>query len=79
MTLAALNMEVGKLVEPTQSGKLGKLKVAFKAKARTLWKEDFMKGLLDHTRGEDTWDHCNCTCSLYSLKGSSWFLLMDHR
>lgn len=61
MTLAALNMEVGKLVEPTQSGKTGKLKVAFKAKARTLWKEDVMKGLLDHTRGEDTWDHCTCS------------------
>lgn len=77
MTLAALNMEVGKLVEPTQSGKSGKLEVAFKAKARTLWKEDVMKGLLDHTKGEDTWDHC--TYSLHSLKGSSWFLLMNPR
>lgn len=52
MMLAALNMEVGKLVEPTQSDQSGKLEVAFKAKARILWKEDVMKGLLDHTRGQ---------------------------
>lgn len=52
MKLAALNMEAGKLVEPMQSDKSGKLEVAFKAKARILWKEDVMKGLLDYTRGQ---------------------------
>lgn len=52
MMLAALNMKVGKLVEPTQSDQSAKLEVAFKAKARILWKEDVMKGLLDDTRGQ---------------------------
>lgn len=36
MTLATLNMEVDKLVEPTQRDKSGKLEVAFKAKTRIL-------------------------------------------
>lgn len=52
MTFAALNMEVGKMVEPTQSDQSEKLEGVFEANARNLWKEAVMKGLLDHTRGQ---------------------------
>lgn len=50
MTLAALNLEMNKLVEP-KKGK-NSMEVGFKAKARLVWKEDIMKQLLYQTRGQ---------------------------
>ncbi|MCJ1346152.1 hypothetical protein MMC31_004366, partial [Peltigera leucophlebia] len=52
MTLAALNLEMDKLVEPergTQTTGFG-----FRAKAKLVWKESIMKQLLDQTRGQMT-------------------------
>ncbi len=52
ITLAALNLEFGKLIEPKQLGKSkqGTIEMGFQAKARLVWKEDIMKQLLDHMR-----------------------------
>lgn len=52
MTLAALNLEMDKLIEPnmgTQTTGFG-----FRVKAKLVWKEDIMKQLLDQTRGQMT-------------------------
>ena len=52
MTLAALDFELEKLVEPklgTQTTGFG-----FRAKVRLVWKEDIMKQLLDQTRSQMT-------------------------
>lgn len=52
MTLAALNLELEKLVEPkigTRTTEFG-----FQAKARLVWKEAIMKQLLDQSRGQMT-------------------------
>lgn len=54
ITLTALNLEVGKLVEPKpQQGKIkeGPMEMKFCAKVKLIWKEDVMKHLLEHTRG----------------------------
>lgn len=54
ITLTALNLEVGKLVEPKpQQGKIkeGPMEMKFCAKVKVIWKEDVMKHLLEHTRG----------------------------
>lgn len=55
MTLDALNREVIKLAEPNRDGgRGGRFEMGFRAKARLVWNEDVMKGLLDHTRGQIT-------------------------
>lgn len=55
MTLDALNRGVIKLVEPNRDGGRGGIfEMGFRAKARLVWNEDVMKGLLDHTRGQIT-------------------------
>lgn len=54
ITLTALNLEVGKLVEPKQQqGKIkeGPMEMKFSAKVKLIWKEDVMRHLLEHTRG----------------------------
>lgn len=54
ITLTALNLEVGKLVESKQQqGKMkeGPMEMKFCAKVRLVWKEDVMRHLLEHTRG----------------------------
>lgn len=54
ITLTALNLEVGKLVEPKQQqGKMkeGPMEMKFSAKVKLIWKEDVMRHLLEHTRG----------------------------
>lgn len=48
ITLAALNFELDKLVEPKNGTK--PLEFGFRAKARLVWKEDIMEQLLDQTR-----------------------------
>lgn len=50
MTLAALNLELDKLVEPKKV--TNPMEIGFQAKARLVWKEDIMKQLLDQTRGQ---------------------------
>lgn len=50
LTLAALNLELDKLVEPKKG--MRPMEIGFQAKARLVWKEDIMKQLLDQTRGQ---------------------------
>ncbi|MCJ1347402.1 hypothetical protein MMC31_005627 [Peltigera leucophlebia] len=50
MTLAAINLELDKLVEPKKGA--NSMEIGFQAKARLVWKEDVMKQLLDQTRGQ---------------------------
>lgn len=50
LTLAALNIELDKLVEPKKGMKL--MEIGFQAKARLVWKEDIMIQLRDQTRGQ---------------------------
>lgn len=50
MTLAALNLELDKLVEPKKV--MNPMEIGFQAKARLVWKEDIMQQLLDQTRGQ---------------------------
>lgn len=50
MTLAALNLELDKLVEPKKV--TNPMEIGFQTKARLVWKEDIMKQLLDQTRGQ---------------------------
>lgn len=52
MTLAALNLELDKLVEPKTA--MRTTEFGFQAKARLVWKEAIMKQLLDQTRGQMT-------------------------
>lgn len=50
MTLAALNLELDKLVEPKKV--TNPMAIGFRAEARLVWKEDIMQQLLDQTRGQ---------------------------
>lgn len=50
MTLAALNLIMDKLVEPTKGTNL--MEIGFQERVRLVWKEDIMKQLLDQTRGQ---------------------------
>ena len=50
MTLAALDLELDKLVEPKKP--MNPRDIGFKAKIRLVWKEDIMKQLLDQSRGQ---------------------------
>lgn len=50
MTLAALNLELDKLVEPKKV--TNPMEIGFQTKARLVWKEDIMQQLLDQTRGQ---------------------------
>ena len=50
ITLAALNLELDKLVE-TEKG-MRPMEIRFRAKTRLIWKEDIMKQLLNQTRGQ---------------------------
>ena len=52
MTLAALNLELDKLVEPKEG--MQSMEFGFRAKARLVWREAAMKQLLDQTRGQMT-------------------------
>lgn len=52
MTLAALNLELDKLVEPKKGTQ--EMEFGFQAKTRLVWKESSMKQLLDQTRGQMT-------------------------
>lgn len=53
MTLAALNVELGRLVEI--DGQVGKgLEIEFRARTKFVWKEDLMKQLLEQTRSQTT-------------------------
>ena len=52
MTLAVLNLELDKLVEPKKGTQA--MEFGFQAKTRLVWKESSMKQLLDHTRGQMT-------------------------
>lgn len=54
ITLTALHLEVGKLVDPKeQQGKMkeGLMEMKFCAKVKLIWKENVMRHLLEHTRG----------------------------
>ncbi|MCJ1345190.1 hypothetical protein MMC31_003396 [Peltigera leucophlebia] len=54
MTLAALNLELDKLVEPkTATGEgVETMKIGLQVKQNFVWKENIMKQLLDQTRGQ---------------------------
>lgn len=54
MTLAALNLELDKLVEPKEITQKGAetMKIGFTMKRKVVWKENIMKQLLDQTRGQ---------------------------
>lgn len=54
MTLAALNLELDKLVEPKEITQKGAeiMKIGFTVKRKVVWKENIMKQLLDQTRGQ---------------------------
>lgn len=52
MTLAALNFEMDKLVEPKKGTQ--PMDFGFRPKARLVWKEAIMKQLLDQSRGQMT-------------------------
>ena len=54
MTLAALNLELDKLVEPRAVTEKGAetMKIGFQVKRKLVWKENTMKKLLDQTRGQ---------------------------
>ncbi len=56
LTLAALTLEVSKLVEPKRQENPGgeNIDMDFQTKVQLVWKEDVMKNLLDHTRGQMT-------------------------
>lgn len=56
MTLAALSLELVKLIEPKKGTKATEF--GFQAKARLVWREDIMKLLLDQTRGQMSSLHC---------------------
>lgn len=49
ITLAALNLELDKLVEPEKG--MRPMEIRFRARRRLIWKEDIMKQLLNQTRG----------------------------
>lgn len=50
ITLAALNLELDKLVKPEKD--MRPMEIRFRAKTRLVWNEDIMKQLLDQTRGQ---------------------------
>lgn len=50
ITLAALNLELDKLVEPEKG--MRPMEIRFRARTRLIWKEDIMKQLLNQTRGQ---------------------------
>ena len=65
MTLAALNLELDKLIEGKKSTKTTTTtttttttELGFQAKARLVWKEEIMKQLLEQTRGQMSSLHC---------------------
>ena len=52
MTVAAVDVEIRKLIDPEAVNHGGKPEISFKKKLRYVWKEDLMQSLLDQTRGQ---------------------------
>lgn len=52
MTVAAVDVEIRKLIDSEAVSHSGKPEISFRRKLRYVWKEDLMQNLLDQTRGQ---------------------------
>ena len=52
MTVAAVDVEIGKLIESRNTAKNGTADIGVRRKVRYVWKEDHMQSLLDQIKGQ---------------------------